>query len=269
MFNRRWWWVTLVVILGVGFLIRLGTWQLDRLEQRRAFNTMVAERWRQTPYDLNAQGLPADLTELEFRRVQASGTFDYANQVVLKAQNWNNQPGVLLVTPYVLDSSADGRAVLVLRGWVPLDQADPAMWPELEEAAGTPVVGLIQESQTMPNGEPVSAPGTPQREWFYLGVDAIGAQLPYALEPAYIQMLPEEGRTWQDMPIREEPLELTDGNHMSYALQWFMFAAILGFGYVQFVGYQERRFQREEQSKGQRDGGEDANPDVPAMPRHI
>lgn len=262
MFNRRWWWVTLVVILGVAFLIRLGIWQLDRLDQRRAFNTMVAERWRQEPYDLNSQGLPGDLTELEFRRVQAEGTFDYANQVVLKAQNWNDQPGVLLVTPYVMD---EDRAVLVLRGWVPLDQADPAHWPELEEPAGAPVVGLIQESQTMPNGNPVAVPETPQREWFYLGVNAIGAQLPYALEPAYIQMLPEEGRTWQDMPIREEPLQLTEGSHLSYALQWFMFAAILGFGYIQFVGYQERRFLREQQGGG----GEGDEGDVPAMPHHI
>ena len=70
--GRRWWWVTLIVIAGVFVLVRLGIWQLDRLDQRRTFNSMVYERWIQEPYDVTS-GLPADFQELEYRRVQVSG----------------------------------------------------------------------------------------------------------------------------------------------------------------------------------------------------
>ena len=64
LFNRRWWWTTLLVIAGVAVLIRLGFWQLDRLDQRRAFNAYVAERWNQAPFDVNQHAIPADLSKL-------------------------------------------------------------------------------------------------------------------------------------------------------------------------------------------------------------
>jgi hypothetical protein len=68
--------------------------------------------------------------------------------------------------------------------------------------------------------------------------------LPYTLEPGFILQLPEEGRTWDQYPIREEPLRLDEGSHLSYSVQWFMFALILGFGYIQYVGYMNKRAAR-------------------------
>ena len=57
--------------------------------------------------------------------------------------------------------------------------------------------------------------------------------------------VPEEGRAYSAMPVRinRNPLaELRDPiMHTSYAVQWFMFALILGFGYTQFIVWQERR----------------------------
>ena len=39
---------TLLAVLGVAVLIRLGLWQLDRLEERRAFNRRVLGRTRRS-----------------------------------------------------------------------------------------------------------------------------------------------------------------------------------------------------------------------------
>ena len=110
--SRRWWWMTILVIAGVAVLIRLGFWQLDRLEQRRAFNATVASRWQQEPFDLVAEGLPDDLKKLEYRRIALDGEFDYDHQIVLKERPRDGAPGVILVTPLVLE---DGRAILVAR----------------------------------------------------------------------------------------------------------------------------------------------------------
>ena len=41
MFSRKWLVATFLVFFGTAFCIRLGIWQLDRLEQRRAFNSQV------------------------------------------------------------------------------------------------------------------------------------------------------------------------------------------------------------------------------------
>jgi hypothetical protein len=68
--------------------------------------------------------------------------------------------------------------------------------------------------------------------------------MPYELLPVFILQLPEEGRTINDLPMREEPLMLDEGSHFSYAIQWFMFAVILGGGYIFFVRSAELREQR-------------------------
>ena len=130
---------------------------------------------------------------------------------MLREQVYGGTAGVRLATPLVL---GDGRAVLVVRGWVPYGEDTPEHWPELEEPAGAPVIGLIQESQLLPNG---AAPSVPRyataREWFYLNIDAIQPQMPYKLLPVFILMLPEADRAYDKFPIRDEPITLSEGNH--------------------------------------------------------
>ncbi len=257
-FGRRWWLPTIVVIAGVIFLAWLGVWQLDRLEERRAFNQYVATRWDQEPFDLTAGNLPGDIEELEYRRVALGGDFDYANQIVLKNQNLGNMPGVNLVTPMVL---GDGRAILVARGWVPFAESTAEFWPQFEEPADATIVGMLQESQTMAGAK---LPEGAQTEWFRIDIDAIQPQMPYELLPVFVAQLPEPGRTYTDLPHREVPFTIEEGNHFSYAIQWFMFAAILGIGYIQFIAYQERRLER--LAGLELDGLADPDEPIPPMP---
>lgn len=239
LWSRRWWYVTIFVIAGVIVLARLGVWQLDRLEQRRALNQLIVNRWDQAPFALNQNALPTQLEELGYRRIQATGTFDYEHQVVLKNQNREAEPGVNLVTPLLLP---DGRAILVARGWIPYGQSQPEQWSAFTEATGaTTVVGMLQKSQILPGAQP---PTEPQSEWFRIDVEAIQRQIPYPLLPVFLTQLPEPGRGYEDLPYREVPFEITEGNHFSYALQWFMFAVILGGGYLPYIAYQEKRRQR-------------------------
>lgn len=237
-FSKKWILFTIFVVGMMVLFVRLGFWQLDRHAQKREYNTLLAERWRQEPFDLNQQALPDDLSALEYRRVTASGYFDYANQLVLKSQVYRDAPGIVLVTPFVF---ADGRAILVARGWAPGEYSAPQRWPELEEPAGAPMIGLIRPSQAPPNGDASTPPATPQTEWYRIDIPAIQAQVPYRLAPAWIQQLPEEGRPLDRLPVREEPLTLDEGNHLSYAVQWFAFAVIAGFGYIMFVRFRERQ----------------------------
>jgi len=267
LFNRRWWWTTLLVIAGVIVLINLGLWQFDRLDQRRAFNQRVAERWQQEPYDITTAQVPADLSELEYRRVQVEGEFDYSEQIVLTNQTRNGGPGVVLVTPLVLD---DNRAVLVARGWLPYQESEPENWPKYEEPPGEPVIGLIQESQLLPNGSAPTPPESPQTEWFRINIDAIQPQMPYELMPFFVLQLPEADRSYNKLPLREEPIQLDEGSHFSYAMQWFMFAVILGVGYLFFVQTQELRAQRlaampDESPEADPAARTSAEPDHPAI----
>ncbi len=238
--SRRYVVVTFFVLLGMAGLVSLGVWQIDRLQQRRANNALILARYAQPPYDLEAEGLPEDLTTLGYRRVQANGVFDYANQIVLTNQPGpNGEPGDQLVTPLVF---ANGEAVLVARGWVPTDLAGEEHWPEFEDPSDKLVIGLIQESQPLEEGAP--APQGFVRDWWRLDVPAIQKQMPYKLLPAFLLQLAEPGRTPDTFPSRFWSFWPDEGNHLSYSVQWFSFALILGFGYIQLVRVQETRLRR-------------------------
>lgn len=237
--SRRWWWVTLLVILGMAGLVRLGIWQMDRLHQRQAFNAMVADQWSEPPFNLEAEGLPADLKELNYRRVEVDGKPDYAHQMVLTNQSGpNGEAGVILLTPWLMEN---GQGVIVARGWVPQEYATSDRWPEVAETPDGPIIGMIQESQTI---EGAPAPTGFQTDWYRVDLPLIADQMPYAILPAFVLQLPEEGRTIDQLPYRAIPFELSEGNHLSYAIQWVLFAVILGLGYIQYVRWHEMRERR-------------------------
>jgi surfeit locus 1 family protein len=213
---------------------------LDRLQQKREFNTMMAERWRSEPYDLTTQALPPDeagLAALEYRRVAAEGEWDYDHQILISNQTFQGTAGYMVVTPLVLD---ENRAVLVARGWMPADQAEEAQLAQWTEPPGAPIIGLARKSQGLPNGGVSTPVATPQREWYRVDIPAIQGQMPYQLEPGYLEQMPEEGRAYDALPIRSEPMALDEGNHLAYAIQWFTFAAVLGFGYIMLVRQRTR-----------------------------
>lgn len=234
LFSRRWWWATLVVLAGMVLLARLGIWQLDRLEQRRAYNAELAQALAAPPLELTG-ALPAeDLSALKDREVIIRGRFDYGQQMALKVQNWQGQAGVHLITPLLIDGS--DSAVLVDRGWIPIADATPERWSQYDQPGPITVAGFIALSQPPPRLAAASAqPGGPQREWFRVDIDAIRPQLPYDLLPFYVvQTPPAEGNV--ALPYRaERVVDLSEGPHLGYAIQWFTFSLMLGVIYVVFI----------------------------------
>ena len=92
MFSRGWLFTTLLVLAGTAVCARLGIWQLDRLDQRRAFNTQVETMRAADMLDLN-QELPSDIDSMEWRSVAVTGEYDFENQVVIRNQYNGNQYG--------------------------------------------------------------------------------------------------------------------------------------------------------------------------------
>ena len=88
--------------------------------------------------------------------------------------------------------------------------------------------------------------------------------MPYQLLPIFLLQLPEPGRGYDALPYRDVPFDITVGNHFSYALQWFMFAAILGGGYLPYIAYQEKRRERAQQQK-EMTATPDPSLDAPAL----
>ncbi len=241
-FNRRWWWKTLLVLLAMGVMVRLGLWQLDRLEQRRAANATLLARLEAAVIPVDGVTLPGTPEELADRRAVVTGTYDYGRQILIKNRFYQEQPGYWVVTPLRIQGSE--QAILVVRGWIPLDLADPSRWPEFQEGtdeALQTLEGYLQPGQKPPPGAQSEVPETFQREWFRLDIAAIQTQMPYPLLPVYFQAAAEPGRSFQALPVRlpAPAMELSEGNHLSYALQWFSFALIAALVYGALVYQQE------------------------------
>ena len=241
-FNRRWWWTTLLVLVGVLVLTRLGVWQLDRREQRRSRNEEIVQQLALPPLSLNSAGLPDGFEALKDRQAVASGEYDLTQQVALMHQNWASAPGFHLITPLVIEggsSKGDGRplAVLVDRGWLPAAALPQEHWRSYDVTGPMTVTGYIKLPQTAAGGgDVVTTSQLPRSEWYRIDVAQIQEQLPYELLRMYLQEAPPETGD-SELPFRSElDSDLSEGNHLSYAIQWFIFAAILAGGYVVFVG---------------------------------
>jgi surfeit locus 1 family protein len=240
MFQRKWLFATLLVFLGTALCIRLGIWQLDRLEQRRAFNQQV-ESMRALPMlDLN-QEQPGEISRMEWRAVEVQGEYDFENQIALRNQYNEDQYGYHLMTPLQFEQGA----VLVDRGWIPAEgNSTAADWRKYDEKGMLKIEGQIRSGQTKPGlggvADTLPEEGKRLEIWNNANLSGIAKQMPYPILPVYIQ--PNVDENDSDPPIPYQPtVELTEGPHFGYALQWFTFATILFVGYPFFLRKQETK----------------------------
>ena len=230
LFSGRRLWATLLVVVGIAITCRLGIWQLDRLAQRRAINATIDTRMAQPPAALAAP--LADPAALEYRRVEVRGVYDPAQEIVLRNRALDGAPGVHVLTPLRL--SGAGVAVLIDRGWIPLDQADQADRGAFAPPAGeVAVVGVVRRSQEDAGGpaDPPLAAGQSRRDaWFRVDIPRIEQQAGYPLLPLFVEQQPAPGDP--PLPRRVATTDLGEGPHLGYAIQWFAFALILLVGYL-------------------------------------
>jgi surfeit locus 1 family protein len=238
MFQRKWLLPTLLVFAGTALCIRLGIWQLDRLEQRRTFNAQFEAARAQPVLDLN-QEQPEDIAAMEWRPAQVSGEYDFENQVAVRNQYYGSEYGYHLLTPLVFND----EAVFVDRGWIPAaDNSAPSDWRKYDEAGTIAVEGQIRLGQTKPAlggvADTLPADGSRLEVWNNADLAQIANQMPYPVLPVYIQPDVDPGDTEPPIPF-QPTIQLTEGPHFGYALQWFTFATILFFGYPFFLRKQE------------------------------
>ncbi|MFQ5704312.1 MAG: SURF1 family protein [Gemmatimonadales bacterium] len=207
----------LVVGIVVGAVcVRLGVWQLHRLSQRKALNAHWETQLGKAPIDLTESVMP---DSLERRRATGRGIFDFEHQVVVVLQSMNGVPGVYVETPLRLD---DGTAVLVERGWVPSPDGKTVELAKLTE----PDTGVVEGVLVLPAGPAGMSLGD---TWpIYVRrphPDDLESRFPYPLMHAVLrrtELPPTAPAALRPLPLPD----LTNGPHLSYAIQWFSFATI-------------------------------------------
>lgn len=225
----------LLALLVAGVCIRLGFWQLQRLEQRRARNAELRQALSLPPLQLQGEVLERVLREPErfvFRRVEVRGVYDPAAEVVLRGQALEGRPGVRLATP--LRVGGGDTAVVVDRGWVAAPDAvtvDAARFAEPGERLVRGVVLPAPAAADEPGRLVAELGGTRSVTYRRLPFAELRARSGYVLAPVYVQQLPG-GEAGPAAPRRIPLPSLDEGSHLGYAVQWFSFAAIALLGFL-------------------------------------
>jgi surfeit locus 1 family protein len=231
LFSRRYWWQTLIVLLAMAVMAGLGQWQLARLDQRRAANADLLVKLQSDPLVVTGADLPESPDALEDRLAEVTGTYDFARQIAVQGQFFEEAPGYWLVTPLQIEGSTS--AILVNRGWIPAAAGEGGEWSAFNETPDQPVRGYLQRSRKMPDGSTSVVPADVVKGWWRVDIEAIQSQMPYPLLPVVLQVAPDESRGRDELPRRVAvDFDLSEGSHMIYAIQWYAFALIAGTVYL-------------------------------------
>ena len=195
--------------------VTLGSWQLRRLDDRRALNDRITRVRSEPPVRITTAS--ADGSPVPYRRVRAAGTYDTDREVLVFGRSLGGEPGHHVVTPLVLD---DGSALLVVRGWVPFRMQDVPVTGAAPIATDVAVEGFLVPHE----GDGSVAPDE-RRIVRALDVEGIGTSLPYEVFPLAVQ-LRRQTPAQPDLPMPVPEPERSEGPHLSYAIQWFSFAAV-------------------------------------------
>ncbi|MCB1000101.1 MAG: SURF1 family protein [Ilumatobacteraceae bacterium] len=247
----RWLGFHLLVVAAVVGMVMLGLWQLGRWEDRKDFNAEVRDRAAEPVVSIEEIAtVDVEPDIVQWRTVTATGTYLPDEQVVVVNLSQQGASGVGVVTPFEL---GDGTLLLVNRGFVP-DAAEVPAPP-----VGTvELTGRLRASQERRLGGLTEGDGELD-EVFRIDVPRLAEQLPGPVLPVYLDLLasdPSEG----DLPIPVPDPDLTEGPHLSYMVQWWIFATAVAIGWVLAV----RRSVRQHRIDVGSSPGEPAAPPVSA-----
>jgi surfeit locus 1 family protein len=218
-----------------GVCARLGIWQLDRLEQRRALNDRIRDGLAGEPVPFAT--LPGTSHDA-YRRVVATGTYDVEREVLWYGRSLDGRPGHHVLTPLVVGTgrpAAGGAGIIVDRGWVPAELGTPPVERAAPPSGPVTVTGFLipagDGDDAVIDRDPSGRPSTVRRP----DPAALADDVPYELWPLAMQLEEQSPAQDGDLPVVVGRPELDEGPHRSYAVQWFIFAAIALVGFVVLV----------------------------------
>lgn len=230
--------VTLGVLTGAAVCVRLGLWQVSRLHEKQALN--AALRAARTGAALVVRGDPPLSEAARHSILEVTGRFDEAHQFLLSGRAHDGAPGVEVVTPLRLSGSA--TAILVDRGWLPSADAATARPQDYPESTTRVVRGLAEDLRRGAGGPPVRALAADRMSLWsvrWLDADSVAPRLPYAIAGYSLRELPGPGVP--ERPRRSQPTPYNEMTHLSYAIQWFLFATIMLGGSAALAWSRRRR----------------------------
>jgi surfeit locus 1 family protein len=215
---------TLVFLCLLFLLLSLGTWQANRASEKRYFLQQQEQAQRMDATALSAK-TEDDAETLRYRKFAVAGHYDTQHQFLIDNQISEGKAGYFVLTPFILQGET--KAILVNRGWIPLNQ-DRKILPDVSMTADTTVI----------TGRANHYPS--------VGIKLAGAEVPTDTNPAVVQVVDyrilakklgyslfsfqlELDKTQPNGFKREWHITtlMPPEQHIAYATQWFALALTL------------------------------------------
>lgn len=213
---------TLFMVPTVLLCLGLGIWQVQRLHWKEGL--IAAREAALTAAPVPPPQTLAEARKLEFHPVAADGVFLNDRELYLHAISPAGHEGYQVLTPLAV---AEGRTILVDRGFIPTELRDPSKRAAGQLSGTVHVAGVLRLPPTgkpnwfLPDNRP------DLNHWFWVDLPAMAAAArlenpaPYYLDAG---KAPNPGG-W---PLGGSVLlpELPN-NHLEYAITWFALAGAM------------------------------------------
>lgn len=236
-------------------MLGLARWQWHRHLQRDAFVSSVRAKEALEPGDLAPMLGNATPSDIEYRRVTASGSYLDGHQIVEILRTQNGINGVNVLTPFQITG---GPVVLVNRGFVADGQPVP------QPPTGTfRIGGTARRSEVRRTGELTDNNDGATNEVRRVDLPSISSKLGMDVGPVFIDFIASQpAATTPPDPV--PPPDLSGGPpHVSYTVQWIIFSIASVVGWCLAIR-RSKRSREQSASRGESSGV--VSDDHPVLP---
>lgn len=228
--SRQWLgWLGLTVLVAL-VCCALGTWQFARRAEAQAEIAKVEANYDREPVPFAEELAAVDDwdEQQEWTPVVVEGEYLVDDEMLVRNRPRAGRVGYEVLTPLRL---ADGTIFIVNRGWIPSAGLNQASEVPAAPTGEVEVVARLKPTEPQIAGR-TDPEGTNQVATIRLeGIDErLGGGVHTG---AYGQLVSEDPSPAEQAQLAVRPV-LDEGPHLSYALQWFVFAtlAFIGYGYL-------------------------------------
>jgi cytochrome oxidase assembly protein ShyY1 len=233
LFTKRWMgYLALTVVFAIVSSF-FGLWQWDRRGQAVAAINVLEANWDRVPQELvSAEGLSP--TSDQWTPVLVRGEYAPQDQILVRTRPRGGQVGFEVLVPLRSDT---GFTVVVNRGWIPTGESRD--FPDLVPEAPTGEVSVVARIKP---GEPtLRGRGAPEGQLPSIDLGAMENAVGYELETEFFLLLDSETPQSAVAPLPSLRPVLDEGPHLSYTLQWFVFALLALIAFVALLRQEARQ----------------------------
>ena len=232
--HRRWAGYLLLTVVFAIVCSALGSWQFNRRTEALAEVARIDANYDAAAVPV-AEALPdpeAFDIDQRWQVVALSGEYLTDDEVVVRNRPFEGSSGFQVITPFRLD---DGTVFMVDRGWIAQNsEGRPSEVPP-------PPSGHVEIEARLKAGEGrIDGRTSTGNEFATIDLEELAERVGEPSYTAAYGVLVQTGADADEPPLAAARPERDEGPHLSYALQWYVFA-LMGFVGLAWAANQERK----------------------------